>query len=225
MGKINNSILLPFVILLIVQGFIEVSEMIARLKGYAGKILKYCFMTLVTAVFVLWGFGQYKFYEKKQQSIISRDLSSPSEFLKRVVKPNDKIILVSDIDTYDWLRTKYYFCDYLTGEAKASFEQINKAEWQTNCLNYFPDENSSLWLVGVSGLGKDCVQNSYTNLTFSYALPVTWLIQTSKWNGFEYLNLLREANAATPMNHAKFGNLELIMIVRFICTLYMLKRL
>ncbi len=202
MGKINNSILLPFVILLIVQGFIEVSEMIARLKGYAGKILKYCFMTLVTAVFVLWGFGQYKFYEKKQQSIISRDLSSPSEFLKRVVKPNDKIILVSDIDTYDWLRTKYYFCDYLTGEAKASFEQINKAEWQTNCLNYFPDENSSLWLVGVSGLGKDCVQNSYTNLTFSYALPVTWLIQTSKWNGFEYLNLLREANAATPMNHA-----------------------
>jgi len=202
MGKINNSILLPFVILLIVQGFIEVFEIIARLKGYVGKNLKYCFMTFVTVVFVLWGFGQYKFYEKKQQSIISRDLSSPSEFLKRVVKPNDKIILVSDIDTYDWLRTKYYFYDYLTGEAKTSFEQINKAEWQTNYLSYSPDEISSLWLVGVYEPGVFTFQTQYTNLFFPYSLPVSKVISTSKWDGFEYLNMLREANAATPMNHA-----------------------
>jgi len=202
MGKLNNLILLPFVILLVVQGFIEVFEMAVILKGYLGKILKYCFIVFVTAVFILWGFGQYKFYEKKQQNKISCDLSSPSKFLKRVVEPNDKIILVSNINMYDWLRTKYYFYDYLISGAKTSFEQINKAEWQTNYLSYFPDKTSSLWLVGVRCPGVFTFQTQYTNLFFSYSLPVTKIMSTSKWDSFEYLNMLREANAATPMNYA-----------------------
>jgi len=201
-GKINNSIILPFAILLVAQGFGEFAGLIRKVKGYFGIVLKYCCLLLVIAVFVLWCFGQYKFYEKKRQNKISRDLSGPSAFLKKVVKPNDKIILVSDVDAYDWLRTKYYFYDYLTSRAKTSFVQINKAEWQTNHYNYFPDENSSLWLVGVYDPEAFTFQTQYTNLFFPYSLPVSQLISTSKWNSFEYLNLLREANTATPMNSA-----------------------
>ena len=194
------SLLRPFVILLIAQGFVESAGMVAKLRGRLGTIVKYCFVIFIIAVIAVWMSGQYKSYHKKLHSKIVCDLSGPSAFLEKAVKQNDTILLVSDIDTHDWLRTRYYFYDYLTSRAKASFECIDKTEWQTNFSNYFPGKESSLWLVGVYDLGLYVWQTAYTNLAFSYALPVVNIIHTSKWDNFEYLNQLRDANSATPKN-------------------------
>jgi len=200
MRPVNSSFLLPFVILLVIQGFIETAKTISKFRGYLGKIIKFCFTVFVIATIVVWGYGQYKLYQKKLQNKIVCDLSSSTAFLKKVVKSNDKIILVSNIDTRDWLRTRYYFYDYLTSNAKASFECVNKIEWMTNSLSYLPDSNSTLWLVGSYGLGKDCLQKPYKKLVFSYALPVVNIIPISKWDKFKYLNLLQKAKSSAPRN-------------------------
>jgi len=201
MQPVNSSFLFPFVILLVVQCFNDIIGMLAKFRGYLGKGIKFCLIVLVIAVIVVFGKEQYKLYHKKLQSKIVCDLSGPSAFLKRVTGANDKIIFVSDINIYDWLRTRYYFYDYLTQEAKISFECVNKMEWMTNSLSYLQNLDSSLWLVGAYEPGKDYKQKIYTNLIFSYAMPVTRLTLTSKWNNFESLDLLREAAVAAPMNH------------------------
>ncbi|MCK5851892.1 hypothetical protein KAH27_02575 [bacterium] len=200
MRPANSSFLLPFVILLVIQCFIEIAGMTAKLRGYLGAIIKCCFAVLVIATIVVWGFGQYKFYQKKLQNKIVRDLSGASAFLRKTVKQNDRILFVSDSDMYDSLRTRYYLYNYLTKEAKNSYESICLTEWLANSLSYSPDANSSLWLIGNYKSGKIFSQTAYKHLTFPFTVPVVNVIHTSKWNNFVSLNLLRDANSTAPGN-------------------------
>jgi len=200
MHPANSSFLLPFVILLVIQCFIEIAGMTAKLRGWLGIIIKCCFAVFVIATIVVWGFGQYQSFQKKLQNKIVHDLSGASVFLEKVVKQNDSILFVSDSDICDSLRTRYYLYDYLTKEAKNSYESICLKEWLTNFLNYSPDANSSLWLIGNYKSGKIFSQTAYKHLTFPFTVPVVNIIHTSKWNKFVSLNLLRNANSAAPGN-------------------------
>ena len=200
MGGVFISLLLPFFFLLVAQGFIETAGIQTKFRGVLGKIFKYTYIIFVIGFIVFWMFEQCKLYDLKLQNKIERDLSGPSAFLEKAIESQAGILLVSDINMYDWLRTRYYFYNYLTSGAKTSFEQIDKAEWQTNFANYLPDEESSLWLVGVYNPEIYLGKTAFTNITFPYSIPVVNIIPTSKWDNFKYLNQLHAANSATPLN-------------------------
>ena len=201
---------LPFIFLVTALILAAIAKIVIKQGGLLRKIIKYIYFVFLLSAFIIWGFFQINYYKIHLQKKYARDLSSTPAFLESVVKPNDKILLVSDINVRDWFRTKYYFYNFLTSKAKTEFERINTLEWKTNFIKYLPDEVSKLWLVGIYNSEKYVTASNLglTNIFFPLAIPVSEIFPTSLWNNFEHLKTLRAAKNAVPMN-ARVGEMLL----------------
>ena len=175
---------------------------IYKLKSKSTKLpLLILYFIVIIAIFLFWASFQYKAYYAKLNQTTENNLVTGINFLNKVVRDNDKLLIISQSSITNNLRLKYYLPEFIKNHPKLSVSKINPFAWKNfrNILESFT--NDRIWITGAYFQKPDFSTTSKWKATsFPFAMPIVLAETTSRWNEINYYNFLEKAISVAPDN-------------------------
>ena len=163
-------------------------------------LLILCYFIIATLLF-FWVSFQYKAYYFKSNQNIKNNLLTGINFLNKVIKTKDKLLVISKVPIKENFRLKYYLPEFIKSHPEISISKITPEKWKDYQEIIEKFTNKRVWITGSSFQKPDFSKKlGWKYADFHFAMPIGLAEPTSNWSKVNHYSLLQKAISVAPDN-------------------------